>query len=63
MPTKPTRKVTAATLGGALSAVIVGVAVWAGAPQPPAGLEAAFATAIAAVTGYFTSDTAAGAGD
>lgn len=53
---KPTRKVGAAAIGGAAATVIVGVAVWLGAPQPPAGLEGAIATLAALAAGYFTNE-------
>lgn len=52
----PTRKVTAAGLGGAVAAVVVGVAVWLGAPDPPVGLEAAIATVAAFGAGWFTNE-------
>lgn len=52
----PTRKITAVGIGGAIAAVIVGIAVWAGAPQPPAGLEAGIATVAAFAAGYLTSE-------
>lgn len=54
----PTRKVTAAGLGGAVAAVVVGVAVWLGAPDPPVGLEAGIATVAAFTAGWFTNEPA-----
>lgn len=53
----PTRKVTAAAIGGSVASVIISVAVWLGASQPPAGLEAAIGTLAAVVVAYFTSDS------
>lgn len=58
MNTTPTRKVTAAAIGGSVASVIVGVAVWLGAPQPPAGLEAAIGTLAAVAAAYLIREAA-----
>lgn len=59
---KPTRKITAVGLGGALATLLVGIATWLGAPDPPAGLEAAFATVFAFGAGYLTDEADDGDG-
>lgn len=52
----PTRKVTAAALGAGVATVIVGVATWLGAPDPPVGLEGGIATVIGFLAAYFTNE-------
>lgn len=54
--TAPTRKITAATLGGAVTGVVFGVAEWLGAPDPPTLLVAGITTLAAFAAGYVTSD-------
>lgn len=49
---KPTRKVTAQAAGAAAATVVVLVAVWLGAPDPPPGLEGALATLLGAAAGW-----------
>lgn len=49
---KPDRKVTAAGAGAAAAPVIVGLAVWFGAPDPPPGFEGALSTVFAFLAGY-----------
>lgn len=50
---RPTRKITAAGLGGATATVIVLGAVWLGAPEPPPGFEGALATVCAFAAGWW----------
>lgn len=52
----PTRKVTAGAAGAAIATLIVGVATWLGAPQPPVGLEGAIATVVALAAAYLTRE-------
>lgn len=49
---KPTPKVTAGVLGAAVATLVIGVAVWLGAPDPPIGLEGAIATVVGFVAAY-----------
>lgn len=53
----PTRKVTAGALGGALATVIVGVATWLGAPDPPVGLEGGLVVVLGFLASYFTTES------
>lgn len=55
----PTRKVAAGTLGAGVGTVIVGVAVWLGAPEPPIGLEGGIATVVGFLAAYFTNNEGA----
>lgn len=53
---RPTRKVSAATVGGAVAAIAAWlVQLGAGVDMPP-GVEAAVATLVAAAAGWATTD-------
>lgn len=52
----PTRKVTAAALGAGVATVIIGIATWLGAPDPPVGLEGGIATVVAFVVAWATHE-------
>lgn len=54
------RKLKAGGIGGAIATLVVCVAVWFGAPQPPVGLEGALAVVAGAVVGWFTKSAPAG---
>jgi predicted anti-sigma-YlaC factor YlaD len=54
---KPSRKVTAAAVGGAAATVLILGAQWLfSAPDAPAGLEGALATLFAFGAGYLTRE-------
>lgn len=56
---EPSRKVVAATAGSALfGPVLVGVLVWLGFDQPPAGLEGGLSVVGAFVFGYWFRERA-----
>lgn len=56
MTVRPTSKVTAGAIGGAVAAVTIGMADWLGAPTPPPGLEAGLATLLGFAFAYLTPE-------
>lgn len=54
----PTRKVQAGVIGGAFATVVVGTAVWLGAPDPPMMLEGGIATLASFALAWFTRERA-----
>lgn len=53
----PTRKVTAGGIGAATATVLVGLAIWLGAPDPPVGFEGGLATVVGFIAAYFTNES------
>ena len=53
---KPTRKVGAAGIAGAIAAIIVWIVGEFAGIDVPTGVEAALATVVAFVAGYFVED-------
>lgn len=53
---RPTRKVSAATAGGAVAAIVAWLVQMAGGVDMPPGVEAAVATLVAAVAGWAADD-------
>ena len=53
---KPDRKVRYGPLGSGVAALIVGLLVWAGAGQPPAGVEAGLAAIFTFLVSYFVPE-------
>lgn len=53
----PTRKITAAAVGGAVATIVVTVLQAVTGAQPAPGLEAAFATIATVGAGYFVKES------